>query len=63
MQPKTDAEIDAMRRSGHILAKVLEKIRREVRAGMTPQDVSRLAADETERLGGKPAFKGFEGSA
>lgn len=61
MQPKTDAEIDAMRRSGHILAKVLEKIRREVRAGMTPQDVSRLAADETERLGGKPAFKGFEG--
>lgn len=61
MQPKTTAELDAMRRSGHILASVLEKIRREARAGMTPKDVSALAAAETEKLGGKPAFKGFEG--
>lgn len=61
MQPKTDAELVAMRKSGHILASVLEKIRREVRAGMTPKEVSALAATETERLGGKPAFKGFEG--
>lgn len=50
-----------MRTSGRILAQVLEKIRREVRAGMTPKDMSTLAAVETERLGGKPAFKGFEG--
>jgi methionyl aminopeptidase len=61
MRPKSDGELRAMRRSGHILAAVLEKIRREVRAGMTPKQVSSLAAAETERLGGKPAFKGFEG--
>ena len=61
MQPKTDAEIKAMRESGRILATVLEKIRREVRVGMTPKQVSELAAKETERLGGVPAFKGFEG--
>ncbi|MCA9326999.1 type I methionyl aminopeptidase [Candidatus Saccharibacteria bacterium] len=61
MRPKSDREIEAMRRSGFILASVLEKIRREVKAGMTPKDVSKLAAAETERLGGKPAFKGFEG--
>ena len=61
MQPKTDAEIKAMRESGRILAAVLEKIRREVRVGMTPKQVSELAAKETERLGGVPAFKGFEG--
>ena len=61
MQPKTDSELKAMRESGRILANVLEKIRREVRAGMTPKDVSALAGRETERLGGKPAFKGFEG--
>lgn len=61
MQPKSEADIHAMRRSGHILGSVLEKIRREVRAGMTPKQVSQLAAKETERLGGKPAFKGFEG--
>lgn len=50
-----------MRESGRMLATVLEKIRREVRAGMTPKDVSALAAKETERLGGVPSFKGFEG--
>ena len=61
MQPKTTAEIEVMRRSGYILASVLEKIRREARAGMTPKDISALAATETEKLGGKPAFKGFEG--
>lgn len=61
MSPKTEAEIVAMRKSGYILGSVLEKIRREVKAGMTPKEVSALAAEETERLGGKPAFKGFEG--
>ncbi len=61
MTPKTEREISAMRKSGFILASVLEKIRREVKAGMTPKEVSTLAATETARLGGKPAFKGFEG--
>lgn len=61
MKPKTDAEIAAMREAGAILARVLEKIRREVKAGMTPKEVSALAARETERLGGIPSFKGFEG--
>lgn len=61
MQPKTDVEIAAMRVSGRILATVLERIRREVCAGMTPKDVSVLAAKELQRLGGRPAFKGFEG--
>jgi methionyl aminopeptidase len=50
-----------MRESGRMLATVLELIRREVKAGMTPKDVSTLAAHELERLGGTPSFKGFEG--
>lgn len=58
---KTAAEIEAMRESGRILATVLELIREKVHAGMTPKDVSRLAAKELERLGGQPSFKGFEG--
>lgn len=61
MRPKTDSELAAMRESGRMLATVLEMIRREARAGMTPKEVSALAAAELERLGGKPAFKGFEG--
>jgi len=61
VQPKTTTELKAMRKSGYILASVLEKIRREVKAGMTPKQASAIAASELERLGGKAAFKGFEG--
>lgn len=61
MRPKTETEIQTMREAGNILARVLEKIRREVKAGMTPKEVSALAAVETTRLGGVPSFKGFEG--
>jgi methionyl aminopeptidase len=61
MQQKSPAEIQYMRESGRMLATVLQLIKREVRADMTPKDVSALAARELTRLGGKPAFKGFEG--
>lgn len=61
MRPKTELEITAMREAGAILAKVLEKIRREAKAGMTPKQVSALAEAETIRLGGTPSFRGFEG--
>ena len=50
-----------MREAGQILGRVLEKIRREVKAGMTPKQVSALAAEETAKSGGLPSFKGFEG--
>jgi methionyl aminopeptidase len=58
---KTDAEIAAMRESGRMLATVLQLIKHTVHAGMTPKDISALAAKELDRLGGKPTFKGFEG--
>jgi methionyl aminopeptidase len=61
MHPKTDAEIEAMRVSGKMLATILQLIAKNVQAGMTPQDVSALAGKELARLGGKPTFKGFEG--
>lgn len=61
MLPKTRAELDAMRESGRMLASVLEYIRKIVEPGMTPKDVSKLAAGELAMLGGTPAFRGFEG--
>lgn len=61
MRPKTEAEIQNMRESGRMLATVLQLIKRDVHAGMTPKDVSALASEELKRLGGKPSFKGFEG--
>ncbi len=61
MKPKTNTELHYMRRSGQMLATILDLIKREVKAGMTPKDVSALATRELQRLGGKPAFKGFPG--
>lgn len=50
-----------MRESGRILACILQKIQRDVRAGMSPKDMSALAARELEALGAKPVFKGQDG--
>jgi methionyl aminopeptidase len=61
IRPKSVEEITFMRESGRMLATVLQLIQQEAKAGMTPKDVSTLAARELEQLGGKPAFKGFEG--
>lgn len=61
MTIKTDDEIAAMRESGRMLATVLKLIKQKVRTGMTPKDVSALAANELKKLGGEPSFKGFEG--
>lgn len=61
MQPKTPTEIAAMRESGRMLATILQLIRKKVTAGMTPKDISALAARELEKLGGEAPFRGFEG--
>jgi methionyl aminopeptidase len=58
---KTDAEIKAMRKSGQILASVLDLMRRESAPGLSPKDMSRLAKKELLRLGGEPVFLGFHG--
>lgn len=61
MTPKTDAEIAAMRESGRMLATVLDVMRKEAKAGLTPKDMSALAKKELARLGGEPAFLGYYG--
>lgn len=53
---KTADEIEAMRTAGRMLAAILEKIRGEAQPGRTPKDMSRLAQQELDRLGGLPAF-------
>jgi len=58
---KSPAQIDAMRTGGQILAKVLMTLKSEVKSGMTPKDMSKIAKAELKRLGGKPAFLGYQG--
>jgi len=58
---KSPREIDLMRRAGHILADLMDRLREFVKPGMTTLDVD----VEVERFitgrGAKPAFKGYRG--
>ena len=58
---KSPREIELMRRAGHILADLMDRLREFVKPGMTTLDVD----VEVERLiagrGVKPAFKGYRG--
>jgi len=58
---KTLEDIENMRRSGQILASVLELMRAEAKSGRTPKDMAFMAKKELQRLGGKPAFLGVPG--
>lgn len=60
-QAKTPAEIAAMRESGRMLATVLAVLKEEVQPGMTTKALADLAALKLKRLGGRPAFLGYQG--
>lgn len=58
---RTSGEIKNIRRSGEILTAVLDKLTVAARAGTSIIDLDTLAANETKKLGGKPAFLGYQG--
>ena len=58
---KSEQEIELMRRAGQIVATVLEKLKSEVRPGITTQELDNIALKEVTRLGGTPSFKGYRG--
>ena len=58
---KTDQEIKDIRVSGQMLATVLQKLKSDLKVGMTTKDLADIAASELKKLGGKPAFLGYGG--
>lgn len=58
---KTESEIKNIRVSGQMLASVLEYLRGKVEPGITTKELADLAAGELKKLGGKPAFLGYNG--
>ncbi len=58
---KTPAEIANIKKSGEILTLVLDKLVSEAKPGVKITDLDKLAAEETRRLGGEPAFLGYQG--
>jgi len=58
---KTPVEIERIRTSGAMLAAVLRYLVPQVHSGMTTRELDTLAAKELKRLGGEPAFLGYQG--
>jgi methionyl aminopeptidase len=56
---KSQSEIEKMRRSGHIVRQVLDKLRAMVAPGVTTMDLETAAEQEIKAAGAKPAFKGY----
>jgi len=61
MKPKTQTEIENIRISGLMLSKILNKIEKSLKPGITGVEVDTLAKEELKRLGGEPAFLGVKG--
>jgi methionyl aminopeptidase len=58
---KTPEEIEAMARSGAILARCLQMLRSKARAGVTTLDLDDAAERFIRSQGAEPAFKGYRG--
>lgn len=56
---KTPDEIEVMARASRVVAETLAMLRREVRPGITTEELDRLAEQFIRSHGGTPAFKGY----
>lgn len=59
MKPKSASDIEAMRISGKMLAAILQLMRERTIEGITPKELSKIAAVELKALGGTPSFLGY----
>ena len=58
---KTDEEIDLMRQSGHLLAKVHDELHEAIRPGISTLELDQIGERTIRALGGIPNCKNYEG--
>lgn len=58
---KTEEEIDVMREGGRILAQVLERLKTEVKPGVTTEHLDKLGQELILKAHGQPSFKMVRG--
>ncbi len=58
---KSKEDIEKLRTANRIVAEILQKIKEETKPGMTGLDLDKIAREETEKRGVKPAFLGLYG--
>jgi methionyl aminopeptidase len=56
---KTPDEIEVMAKASKLVAETLEALKREIRPGVTTDDLDRAADEFIRSRGGVPAFKGY----
>jgi len=54
-------EVEAIRAAAQVVARTLQLMRREVRAGVTTIELDRMAEEFIRSHGGRPSFKGYRG--
>lgn len=58
---KTEEQIQLIKKAGKILARISENIKSNIEAGVTTEEIDRLAEDLIRKEGVTPAFKGYRG--
>jgi methionyl aminopeptidase len=58
---KSSSEIEQLRKSGRIVALVMQKIAELIKPGITTAELDRVAEREIRQKGAVPAFKGYQG--
>lgn len=58
---KSDDEIAIMRKCGRILSVILDRLRTEVRPGITTAELDMIMAKESRKRGVTPSFKNYRG--
>ncbi|MGQ0794478.1 MAG: type I methionyl aminopeptidase [Deltaproteobacteria bacterium] len=57
---KTKEEIDKIRAASQVVVEVLERLREEVKPGISTWDLDKIAEEHTLNRKAKPAFKGYK---
>lgn len=58
---KSKSEIELMKKSGEIVAAVLERLEEAVKPGITTQELDRMTEEYIRKCGAIPSFKGYKG--
>lgn len=60
-KPFSPKEVEALRRSGEILARSMQKVIRSLQPGVSAAELDRCAEVSIRSMGGVPSFKGYRG--
>jgi methionyl aminopeptidase len=61
IQVKSDAQLALMREAGLVVGRTLERLRAEVRPGISTADLDEIAEESIRSAGATPSFKGYHG--